>query len=225
MLAALDDARRALIELGAEVCETPFPFDFHDMMLRNGVIIAAEAYALHREYIEDASLPFGKHVRARVLAGKATGAADYVLALQAHARLRGLGRMDARCRRAADALPALRRLPPRRRRRNGDAAGGLHARRQLCQRVRPGAAGRFTDGLPVGVQLLGRPTARPRWAVSAWPSRPPRTGTCAVRISARSGSRRDAGTPRFAGGPLNLRSGHVDAGVRRFADSSLEFSR
>ena len=55
VLAALDDTRRALIELGAEVCETPFPFDFHDMMLRNGLIIAAEAYALHREYIEDAS--------------------------------------------------------------------------------------------------------------------------------------------------------------------------
>ena len=70
VLAALDDTRRALIELGAEVCETPFPFDFHDMMLRNGLIIAAEAYALHREYIEDASLPFGKHVRARVLAGR-----------------------------------------------------------------------------------------------------------------------------------------------------------
>ena len=161
VLAALDDARRALIELGAEVCETPFPFDFHDMMLRNGVIIAAEAYALHREYIEDASLPFGKHVRARVLAGKATGAADYVLALQAHARcLRGLGRMDARCRRAADALPALRRLPPRRRRRNGDAAGGLHARRQLCQRVRPGAAGRFHRRRPARRRATAGPPPR-----------------------------------------------------------------
>ena len=198
------------------------------MMLRNGLIIAAEAHALHREYIEDASRLRQACARPRAggqghwRGGLCAGAAG------ARPRLRGLGRMDARRRRAADAVPALRRLPSRRRRRNGDAAGGLHARRQLRQRVRPGAAGGFTaDGLPVGVQLLGRPTARPRWAVSAWPSRPPRTGTCAVRISARSGSRRGRSwrRARFAREPLNLRSGHVDAGVRRFADSSLEFSR
>ncbi|KAG0925147.1 hypothetical protein G6F31_018843 [Rhizopus arrhizus] len=69
-LSALDDARRVLVDLGAEVAETPFPFDFREMMLRNGQIIAAEAYAMHREYIEDAAQPIGQYVRARVLSGK-----------------------------------------------------------------------------------------------------------------------------------------------------------
>ena len=68
----------ALRDLGARVDEAPFPLDFEDMMVRNGRIIAAEAYALHRAYIEDPSLDIDPWVRQRVLGGKAVSAADYI---------------------------------------------------------------------------------------------------------------------------------------------------
>jgi aspartyl-tRNA(Asn)/glutamyl-tRNA(Gln) amidotransferase subunit A len=67
-----------LRELGALVEEVPFPLDFEDMMVRNGRIIATEAYALHRAYIEDPSLDIDPWVRQRVLGGKAVSAADYI---------------------------------------------------------------------------------------------------------------------------------------------------
>ncbi len=69
-----------LRKLGAAVEERAVPFDFHQLMERNGRLIAAEAYAYHRAYIEDAELPVGKWVRDRVLAGKAVSAADYIAA-------------------------------------------------------------------------------------------------------------------------------------------------
>lgn len=156
---ALDDARRVLAGLGADLVEAPFPFDFHDMMLRNGQIIAAEAYAQHRDYIEDGNLPLGPHVRSRVLAGKHVSAADYIRALQAHAAacqdwrnwMRDYDALLAPC------LPF--------------AACPLEevdeAATPLAAFTRPGnyvnasglalPAGFTADGLPIGVQLLGKP--------------------------------------------------------------------
>lgn len=74
------DTVAALRKLGAQVEETKVPIDFNELMLRNGRLIAAEAYALHRAYIEDAALPIGPAVRARVLGGKTVTAADYIAA-------------------------------------------------------------------------------------------------------------------------------------------------
>ena len=45
-------------------------------MVNNGRIIAAEAYAFHRTYIEDPALPIDPWVRERTLGGKTVGAAD-----------------------------------------------------------------------------------------------------------------------------------------------------
>jgi aspartyl-tRNA(Asn)/glutamyl-tRNA(Gln) amidotransferase subunit A len=148
-----------LAGLGAELAEAPFPFDFHDMMLRNGLIIAAEAYAQHRDYIEDDSLPIGRYVRSRVVSGKGVGAADYIRALQAHAQacaawqdwMRDIDAVLAPC------LPF--------------AACPLEevdeAATPLAAFTRPGnyvnasglalPAGFTADGLPIGVQLLGKP--------------------------------------------------------------------
>jgi aspartyl-tRNA(Asn)/glutamyl-tRNA(Gln) amidotransferase subunit A len=83
--AAVDEARRVLRALGADVVERRFPFAFDDLMRRNGQLIAAEAYAVHRAYIEDEQLSIGAGVRKRMLGGKAIGAADYIDAL-AHRR-------------------------------------------------------------------------------------------------------------------------------------------
>lgn len=77
---AVRNAVRVLRELGAQVVERPFPFDMGELTARNGQLIAAEGYAVHRAYIEDEALPIGKFVRQRMLAGKSIGAADYISA-------------------------------------------------------------------------------------------------------------------------------------------------
>jgi len=53
-------------------------------MVRNGQIIAAEAYAIHQAYIEDTTLPIGPFVKQRVLGGKGVSAADYITAIEHH---------------------------------------------------------------------------------------------------------------------------------------------
>jgi aspartyl-tRNA(Asn)/glutamyl-tRNA(Gln) amidotransferase subunit A len=76
------DARKAMLatlrSLGASVEEARVPFDLQNLMVRNGRIIAAEAWAVHRGYIEDETLPFDPPMRARLLAAKAISAADYI---------------------------------------------------------------------------------------------------------------------------------------------------
>ncbi|EFF77479.1 amidase [Achromobacter piechaudii] len=160
-LTALDAARRVLIDLGADVAETPFPFDFHEMMLRNGQIIAAEAYALHRDYIEDPAQPIGQYVRARVLSGKGVSAADYIAALHAHAQarqawlawMRDIDAVLTPCapfgaRLLADVDEAATPLAAFTRAGNYVNASGLAL-----------PAGFTASGLPLGIQLLGKPNA------------------------------------------------------------------
>jgi aspartyl-tRNA(Asn)/glutamyl-tRNA(Gln) amidotransferase subunit A len=78
VMQAHQETMRVLRKLGAQVTEVHVPLDFADLMLRNGRLIAAEAYAVHRGYIEDSTLPIDPWVRKRVLSGKAIGAADYI---------------------------------------------------------------------------------------------------------------------------------------------------
>ena len=67
---AYREAIDTLRDLGARVDEAAFPLDFDDMMVQNGRIIAAEAYAQHRAYIEDPKLDIDPWVKKRVLGGK-----------------------------------------------------------------------------------------------------------------------------------------------------------
>jgi aspartyl-tRNA(Asn)/glutamyl-tRNA(Gln) amidotransferase subunit A len=69
---------QVLRDAGAIVEEIALPLDFNDLMVRNGRIIAAEAYALHRSYIDDQALDIDPWVRRRVLTGKSIGAAEYI---------------------------------------------------------------------------------------------------------------------------------------------------
>jgi len=86
VIQAYQAAISALRELGARVDTAPFPLDFEDMMVRNGRIIAAEAYAQHRAFIEDPGLDIDPWVRQRVLGGKTVSAADYLDLLAARQR-------------------------------------------------------------------------------------------------------------------------------------------
>ncbi len=86
VLRARDEAIATLRALGAVVEEMRAPLDFEDIMLRSGRIIAAEAWALHRAYIEDTELEFDPWVRKRVVGGKSIGAAEHAEQLAAHRR-------------------------------------------------------------------------------------------------------------------------------------------
>ncbi len=77
-LRAQSEMIAVLRDLGALVEEERFPFDFEDLKVRNGRLIAVEAYAVHRGYIEDMSLPIDPWVRQRTLGGKVISAADYI---------------------------------------------------------------------------------------------------------------------------------------------------
>src|SRR5207253_10797644 len=81
VLRAFNDAIAGFRELGAMVEEARAPFDLEDMMVRNGRIIAAEAWAMHRAYIEDPALYIDPCVRKRTLGGKSVSAADYFYVL------------------------------------------------------------------------------------------------------------------------------------------------
>jgi aspartyl-tRNA(Asn)/glutamyl-tRNA(Gln) amidotransferase subunit A len=75
---ARDEAIVVLRSLGADLVEVRAPIDFDDVAAHLGRILAAEAYALHRAYIENDALPIDPWVRKRVLGGKGIGAADYL---------------------------------------------------------------------------------------------------------------------------------------------------
>jgi aspartyl-tRNA(Asn)/glutamyl-tRNA(Gln) amidotransferase subunit A len=79
--ASLDETRKTLAQLGASLVVAPIPFDFPALATVQSMLTAPEAYAYHRNYIEDMGLPIGEGVRGRVIRGRGIAAADYVDAL------------------------------------------------------------------------------------------------------------------------------------------------
>ena len=157
---AYAEAARVFRALGVSVEERPFPFSFEELTARNGELICAEAYAIHRAYIEDESLAIGPAVRARVIAGKKVGAADYIATRehqrQAMARFaEWMDGIDAVLTPAV-ATPAIpvsnvdEKLTPATFTRAGNYVGA-------CGLALP--AGFSPQTLPVAVQLLGKPFA------------------------------------------------------------------
>jgi aspartyl-tRNA(Asn)/glutamyl-tRNA(Gln) amidotransferase subunit A len=71
-------------DLGAEVMRRPLPFDLGELARLNAQLIAAEAWEIHRSYVDDPSLAIGPWVRQRVQAGKAITAGDKARALEGH---------------------------------------------------------------------------------------------------------------------------------------------
>ena len=76
VIRAYRDAITTLRDLGAVVDEDRVPLDFEEMMVENGRIIAAEAYAVHRAYIDDERLDIDPWVRKRVQSGRTISAAE-----------------------------------------------------------------------------------------------------------------------------------------------------
>jgi aspartyl-tRNA(Asn)/glutamyl-tRNA(Gln) amidotransferase subunit A len=150
---------RELRALGAAVSERRFPFDFDDLMRRNGQLTAAEAWSVHRAYAEDERLPIGPGVRRRVVGGKAIAAADYIDAL-AHRRaaraqwIEWMASCDALLTptvpMAACPVEAVDETAT-------PLASFTRAGNYLDTCALSLPAGFSRQGLPVGAQLLGRP--------------------------------------------------------------------
>jgi aspartyl-tRNA(Asn)/glutamyl-tRNA(Gln) amidotransferase subunit A len=158
---ARNAALTVLRDLGAIITEERFPLDFEDLMVRNGRIIAAEAYAVHRAYIENDALTIDPWVRKRTLAGKSIGAADYIDELAA--RHRTAARF-ADWMRGRDALltPTLPITAPP----IADVdesttllATWTRAANYLGACALSLPAGLSANGLPIGLQLIGAPFA------------------------------------------------------------------
>ena len=161
VLATRDAMIAVLRDRGAQVEEARVPLDFDQLMLRNGRIIAAEAYAVHRAYIEDLALPIDPWVRKRTISGKTIGAADYIdeLAWRRHTAAEFAAWMQRRDALLTPTLP-IAALPIADVDENKTtlatftrAANYLGA----CALTLP--AGLGSDGLPLGVQLVGAPFA------------------------------------------------------------------
>jgi aspartyl-tRNA(Asn)/glutamyl-tRNA(Gln) amidotransferase subunit A len=161
VLNARAEAIAVFRSLGATVEEVRAPFDFEDVMVRNGRLIAAEAYALHRAYIEDPSLEIDPWVRKRVLGGKALSAADYIDEIAARKRV---SIAFAEWMRGRDALltptlpitaTALDEVDEA----TTPLATFTRAANYLGACAVSLPAGFSAEGLPIGVQLLGAPFA------------------------------------------------------------------
>jgi aspartyl-tRNA(Asn)/glutamyl-tRNA(Gln) amidotransferase subunit A len=160
LVSARADMIALLRALGAIVDEASVPLDFDDLMLRNGRLIAAEAYAFHRAYIDDASLEIDPWVRRRTLGGKGVSAADYIDELNERRRAAAV---FADWMRGRDAL-----LTPTLPITATPVADVDEATTPLAMFTRAanylGACGLslptgFSGGLPIAMQLIGAPFA------------------------------------------------------------------
>ncbi|MCJ2053484.1 amidase [Methylobacterium sp. J-070] len=87
MLEAYDAALDLLAGQGAEIVDVALPFRFSDCMALSQ-ITNAEAYFVNGALAEDPAAPLGDAVRARILAGAAVSAQDYLGTLQRRATMK-----------------------------------------------------------------------------------------------------------------------------------------
>lgn len=159
MIKAVDDAAEMLRQLGADVREVRLA-PMQQYTACNRIILASEAYAIHRRFLQERPGDYGELARQRILNGAGIAAADYVDALRLRARL------------TAETLAAMEGLdciitassfdpPPR----LDDAEANLRAyprqaRQPFNVTGQPALAmpaGFSSDGLPLSIQLVGHP--------------------------------------------------------------------
>lgn len=153
--AALDTLRA----LGANVEEVRVPIDFDDIAARVGKLLAAEAFAYHRAYVEDASVPLDPWVRKRILGGKGMLAADFLADLSAMRRAQaGFAAWMRGCDvLLTPTLPITAKVHDEVDEATAPLAAFTRAVNYLgaCGLSLP--AGFSRTGLPIGVQLVGAP--------------------------------------------------------------------
>jgi aspartyl-tRNA(Asn)/glutamyl-tRNA(Gln) amidotransferase subunit A len=158
---ATGDALVVLASLGASVETAEVPLDFDVLAQENGRIIAAEAWALHRAYIEDESLDIDPWVRRRVISGKAITPGEYrdVLARRQVAMKVFADWMHGRDALATPTLPIMAVPVVDVDEATTPLAAFTRAANYLGACALSLPAGFSEGGLPVGVQILGAPFA------------------------------------------------------------------
>ena len=160
--AAWQDTARQLEGLGAAIVPVQLPDWYFDLSKPAGMIIASEAYALHRAYINDTTQAIGDAVRARVLAARGFEPGAYAETLRVMAERRRFfaawfDRYDAVL------LPTVAVPAPPIDSIEETAPIPGHLTRPvnylgLCALAMPAG---LHDGLPIGVQIIGKPNAEP----------------------------------------------------------------
>jgi len=84
---ALDAALKLLTEAGAEISEINLP-PLQDFSACGQIILAAEAYAVHEQWLKERPGDYGSRARERLLAGAALRAVDYLRAVRWRLQLR-----------------------------------------------------------------------------------------------------------------------------------------
>jgi aspartyl-tRNA(Asn)/glutamyl-tRNA(Gln) amidotransferase subunit A len=164
MAAAVEKAAETLRVLGADVREIRLA-PLQDYATCNRTIIGAEAYAIHRRFLQERPGDYGELARQRILNGAGITAADYIDALRWRARLAAetqsaMAGLD--CILTASSLDPAPRLD--------DAEGNARAYPRQCRQPfnvtgQPALtmpAGFSSDGLPLSIQLAGHPWGEAR---------------------------------------------------------------
>lgn len=156
---AIDEAADVLRKLGAEVREIKFA-PLAEYSVCNRVILASEAFAIHRRWLQERPGDYGALARERLVGGAAISAADYIDALRVKARLTALtfeamAGLDAVLTASSfdpappiDDAEACAKVYPRQARQPFNVTG---------QPAMAMPAGFSNGGLPLSIQLVGHP--------------------------------------------------------------------
>jgi aspartyl-tRNA(Asn)/glutamyl-tRNA(Gln) amidotransferase subunit A len=159
-LEAWTGAAELLAKLGAEIVPTRLPDWYFDLSRQAGIIIASEAFALHRNHIEDMAQPIGEAVRARILNARNFAPGEYAEALRVMAeRRRYFGEWFRRF--DAILLPTVAvPAPPREGIDEASPVPACFTRPQnylgLSALALPAG---LHEGLPLSIQIVGKPFA------------------------------------------------------------------
>ena len=160
VLDAWAGAAKVLEKLGAEIVPVRLPDWYFDLARQVGMIIASEAFDLHRGHIEDLQQPIGDAVRARILGARNLAPGEYAGTLRTMAeRRRTFGEWFRRF--DAILLPTVAvPAPPLAQIDEASPVPAYFTRPQnylgLTSLAMPAG---LHQGLPLGVQIIGKPFA------------------------------------------------------------------